>query len=505
MQTRTKTSEAIWTAFDNMTTAPTRVLKHSLQISWKRAENTSAFAVVGTSVVNGVHIVQGLSNVLTSLDAYEYFDNTARLVTLTYDRILQEPLGGISQAIMDIELDNTDDKFTPNQNSTIGTAILPKRPIHAQVGFLIQSQNKTIPVFKGLTLQPKQDETRRLVRFSCVDLVGYLYSMPMDSELYTAKRSDEIIQDILVTLGFGSSQYVLDTGLNTIGYAWFDKTETAGERIRKVCEAEEAIFYADETGILRFENRNHYAVAPYNADVWDIDNEDIIAWEADESTPIYNNVTVKAKPRDVQATGVVWSDAIEEQVTGSGGTLEIWANFDDPVTEITNPVATTDYTAFTGAGGTGSNITGDQVVVVEVFATAVKITLTNNNASTAYYNFLQLRGKEATVVGDITATDTDTASIDKYDKQNLVVENDFIQTRTFATTLAGSLIDKYKEPSYKVVLTVQGIPQIQLRDYVRVERLDGALTNYRVMRIQGYLQNGYFSQKLYLREINANE
>ena len=436
MQTRTKTSLAIWTAFDNMTTAVSRVLKHVLNISWKRAEKTTSFAVVGTSVVNGLHIVQGASNVLMPLDSYEYFDETDRLVTLTYDRVLQEVLGGISQAIMDIELDNTDDKFTPEQNSTIGTAILPKRPIHAEVGFLVQSQTKTIPVFRGLTLQPKIDETRKLIRFTCVDLVGYLYGIPMDSELYVNQRTDQIVEDILTTLGFGSSQYSLDVGINTIPYAWFDKSQTAGERIKKLCESEGAYFYSDENGILRFENRNHFAVSPHNVDVWDIDPDDIIAWESDESTPIYNVVTVKGKPRQEQATAVIWESAEEPTVAGSSGETIIWANLSEPITECTSPVASVDFLAYTGAGGTGSNITSDQIVTIETFATAVKITLHNNNASLAYYSLLQLRGKEALAVGDITETEEDATSINNYDEQTLVVENDFIESSEYANTLA---------------------------------------------------------------------
>lgn len=505
MQGSTESSLAIWTAFNNVTTAYVRILKHSLKISWKRATNTSAFAVVGTSVINGVHIIQGLSGVLTSLDAYEYVDETDKLVSMTYDRILQEPLGGISQAIMDVELENSDDRFTPNQNTTIGTSIVPKRPIHQEVGFLVSSQSKTLSVFKGLTKQPRVNEGKKTVSIYCTDLVGYLYSMPMDSELYTAQRSDEIIADILTTLGFGSSQYVLDTGLNTIGYAWFDKTQTAGERIKKVCEAEEGYFYADENGILRFENRDHYEVAPHDTDVWDIDTEDIISWESDESTPIYNKITVKAKPREVQASQDIWTDAIEEEVAGSGGTLEIWANLDDPVTAVTDPAATTDYTAYTATGGGGSNITSDQVVGIETFATAVKITLTNNNASTAYYNLLKLRGTPATVVGEILKSVEDATSIDKYDEQSLVVENDFIESSTFANTLATALLAKYKDPTNRVILTVQGIPQLQLRDRIRVQNQLNTLTDYRVMRIQGFMQNGYFSQKLHLREVTSGE
>ncbi len=711
MQGKTQSSASIWTAFNNMTTAWVRRLAHVLRVAWTRVENSSAYAIVGTSVVNGLHLVQGNSNVLASLDVYNYYDETDRLVSMTYDRILQEPLGGISQAIMDIELDNTDNKFTPDQNATIGTALLPKRPVNAQVGFVVNSQEKTVSVFKGLTDQPKQYESRRVVKVHCYDLVNYLYNMPMDSALYEGLRSDEIIEDILSTLGFGSSQYVLDTGLNTIEYAWFEKTETAGERIKKVCEAEEAYFYADEEGILRFETRDHYAVSPHTASVWNIGAEDIISWEADYSTPIYNSVIVKAKPRLEQALADIWTNASEQEIpknyngsatnyyrfegnsnattggvngtdtdmaygtsygkrgqgalfNGSTSTIAldnavgqvttgdftvgawmktsnqganiddiiakrgatagwdvgvqngsivlslrdatgvttytfadsssytdgnwhhvvvsvdrdvsaklyvdgayvssvdctdrvltitntavthigsystgiiynwdgyldevvffnsalsatqandlyiglapvtIWASFSDPVTDVTTPASTTDYTAFTETGGGGSNITSDITITMTEFATSAKLEVSNANTSKAYMNLLKLRGTSVTVTGEFMATATDSTSIDKYDEQALVVENDFIESKTFAETMADNLVDKYSEPASKIILSVQGIPQLQLRDYVIVTDLDSNVHNFRVMRIQGSLLNGYFSQKLYLRKITANE
>ncbi len=58
----------------------------------------------------------------------------------------------------------------------------------------------------------------------------------------------------------------------------------------------------------------------------------------------------------------------------------------------------------------------------------------------------------------------------------------------------------------KVRILVRGVPQLQLKDKVRVKDKDlGTYANYRIMRIQGILRPGEFLQWLTLREITDNE
>jgi len=492
-------SESIWTAFDNATTAFMRTIRYALKVAWTRVEDPDAgFAIVGTSVVGGTDIVKGQGSAITTPDAYSYFDETTNTIRIEYDRQIVEPLGGMALAMLDVVLDNTNDRFSPNQNATIGTAIEPKKPIKAHIGLHVQSQDKTLQIFEGLTRTPQEVKGDRTVRISCVDFAKYLNDYTLDSELYTDTRSDVIIQDILVTVGFGSSQYNLGTGLNTIGYAWFDKTQTAGERIKKVCEAEGAFFYQDENGILRFENRNRDS--DDRESIWTIHASDILAWEYDRTAKIINECTVKAKPREEQALQVIWTDALEEQIPASES-ITVWTQLEDPVTSITTPSATTDYTAFTATGGGGGNITADISIVISKFATASKMVITNNNANLAYLNFLQLRGTPATVVGELLETVTDTDSRNKYDYEPYTITNDFIQDRKFASDLADQMVNSYATPNQRVRITVQGIPHLQLRDRVEVyDPNTGEAHDYYVVRIRGVVDAGGFIQTLTLRK-----
>lgn len=499
-------SLAEWTPFNTLTTASQRVLRWVLRISWKRIVGTSGWAVVGTSEVDSTDTVRGATDILTEADKWDWIDETSRLVRFEYDRVLQEPLGGMAMCIGDYVLENADGRFTPNQNATIGTAILPNRPIQSYIGFLVGAVQKTVAIFKGLTEQPMEDKAHGTVSISSYDYIKSINEFKLESAVYENQRSDQIIADILSDCGIGTSQYVLDIGLNTIGFAWFTKGDTAGERIKAICEAEEAFFYQDENGILRFENRRHYGVSPHATSVWNIDPMDIITWERDDSVPIYNRVIVKAEPKQIAASDtVIWTHGFEETIA-RGETKEVWASFSGPVYSNVTPAATTDYTAFTATGGGGTNITSSISIVVTLFAEAAKIQITNNGLVPAYVNFLQLRGKLISVKETIHEEYEDSASQAKYGECQLEIENDFIDSRSFAYYLARAIVAKYKDTALRVVINCQGIPQLQLRDKVTAKNPEtGNPETYRVMRIRGNLEGGLFTQTISLRKIEEGE
>lgn len=500
-------SESIWTPFDSTTTAAVREPVASLGIAWTRISTVGDFFTIGTSTIGGTDIIKGLGvSAITNPDAFEFFDETNSVIRLEYERHLLEPLGGTSIAMADIVLNNTDLRFTPEYNSTIGTALRPQRPMRIFMGFKVRGQDKTIPIIKGVTVEdPREDKSRRTVKIKCVDYVRWLNEQPQETAIFTDQRSDQIIESILSTAGVGSDNYQLDTGLNTIGFAWFEKGSTAGERIRKICEAEEGIFYQDEAGILRFENRDKYSSAPYNASVWDIEPDDIIRWEHDLTSKIINRVLVIGKPRTIQAEEEIWRAGEEIQVAGSSSKT-IWANFEDPVSSFTTPVQDTDFKAFSATGGGGSDISSDVSFVITSFTTSVKMVITNANAGTAYLNFARMRGTPVTVDQTIKEVFWDTDSINDYNEHQVIIENEFIDDSTWAASLAQKLVQRHKRPNQVLRLTVRGIPQLQLRDQVRVKDQDlGTYTNYRVIVIRGVFERGGFTQTLSLRKITDLE
>ncbi len=494
-----QSSAGIWTPFDSHTTATTRNLRAKIWVAWTRVANVENYGTVGTSVVGGTDIIKGTGDetAINNADSFQYFDETDRCLRIEYERNLVEPLGGMQMGMVDVVLDNTDKRFTPDVNSTIGTAIKPNRPLKIFIGFHVQGQDKVIPLMECLTQQPREDKVNRTITIPAFDYMWFLNQLPLESSIYTNQRSDEIIAALLSDAGIGDSVYQLDEGLNTVGFAWFEKGQTAGERIRKICEAEEAVFYQDENGILRFENRDKYSIAPHNASVWTINPDDIIEWEVEQNTEIINRAIVGGKPRSVKAETEVWRNGAEEIISGGGGTKTIWANFNDPVTALTTPADTTDHTAFTETAGGGSNITTDVEYVVTTFTKSAKIVITNNNVADAYINFLRLRGTPATVDYTIKEIFEDSISVADYHEKQVEINNDFIDKDSFASNMAQDLVRRHKNPNTVLLLTIQGIPQLQLRDRVTVKDQDtGASTDYRTVGIQGTYEVGSFTQKL---------
>lgn len=499
-----KSSESIWTPFDSITTATVRPTRARVLISWNRTTSNVNYAIVGTSVINGTDIVRGSDDPgINEADLFDYVDETDNTMRIEYERNLIEPLGGFSMAMADVVLDNTSLRFTPDYNATIGTALRPNRPLKLFVGFYVSGQERLIPLIEGLTLQPRENKLQRTVQISVFDYLKWLNEKPQETTIYENKRSDQIIEDILSRAGIGSSNYVLDTGLNTIAFAWFEKGQTAGDRIKQICEAEEAIFYQDELGVLRFENRNKYSEAPFNAPVWHIEPDDILNWEEDYSSPIINRVIVTASPRSVKPEAEVWRDGIEEEIPANT-TVDIWASFEDPVTTLVTPVANTDYTAFTATQGAGSNVTNDVIITMDQFTTAAKLTIQNTTGATAYINLLKLRGTPATIDYKIREIYQDDDSINDFNEQQKTIDNPFIDSREFAAQMAKNIVTRHKGANSVIRLTIRGIPQLQLRDQVTVEDPDlGTSKNYRVIGIQGVFDAGGFIQTLRLREING--
>ncbi len=499
-------SQSIWTAFDVMTTAAVRALHHVLRISWKRAENpTATFAVVGTSVVGGIDMIKGQESALTKPDYFQFFDESERAVRIEYDRRIEEPLGGIALALADVLLDNTDQRFTPGMGQTISTAILPNRPVKADIGFHVRGQDKSIPIFKGLTLTPKEDKVRRAVSIQCIDYIRFLDEYPLEETMYIDKTADEIIADILTTIGFSTDQYELDTGLNVINFAWFQKDHTAGERIRKICESEGGFFYQDEMGILRFENRRHARNAPHNAYVWTIEPDDILSWESSEMTKVINKCIVEANPRKVVSLVEVWRN-FEATLIEHGETKEIWASFENPVTSITTPVTAVDYEANLAEDGSSTDETAGVSIVITKFAKSAKLEVANASGGAVYMTLLRLRGTPAPVESEIRESFEDTASRDRYGRGEFKIGNDFIDDQSFAYYLAKAVVKRYKDPKKRIRITVRGIPHLQLQDRVRVKDKDtNAYTEYRTMRIVGTLAPGEFRQVLDLREVTSEE
>lgn len=501
-----KSSASIWTAFDTQSTAGTRYPSHALSVAWTRIKDDATdFFTIDTSIIGGPDIIQGQLNVITEPDTFKYYDETERVVSLMYDRRVEEPLGGLTYALGDITFDNTTKRFSWGVSDTIGTSLRPRRPLKMFMGFRVPSYDAPpthLPVLYGVTDDVEEIRENGTARVPASDYVSYVSDYELESTMFTDQRSDEIIASLLLTTGFSTQQYDLDEGLNTIGFAWFPKGTKAGDAIRQICEAEEGHFFQDEEGLLRFENRRNYLNK--SEVTWTINKEDTLEYQRDRSVPILNRVTVKAQPRAVQSVTEVWKSGITIPLQTSQA-LEVWATFENPVTTITNPVATTDYTVNTLEDGTGTDITSDVSVGIDKFVESAKLTFTNTGPS-GFITFARVRGTPATITSDIQEIYEDEASMEDYGRKQLTIQNNFIDSEDFAYYLCRALVRKYSTPLKRLRVTIPGQPAIQVTDKVTVQDPDlNTCTDYRVMRVIGRMTPTTFTSTLILREVTGVE
>ena len=505
--------QSLATPAQSQSTASVRFPTAVVRISWDQALNSATLATVGASTVDGTDVVAGTNNAAMPYDSYLVTDESAYVVGFDYERSILEPLGGIASAQCDIFLDNTGERYTPGYNSTINTGFEANRPVLVDAGF-ISGGSRTVPVFKGRTFeQIKTSFAEKKASIRAADLLSILDQTTLAAAVFENQRSDQIIESILNDAGLGSTQFELDTGLNTITFAYFPTDMSALKRIKKICEAEEAIFYQNERGKMLFKVRTHYSQFQFNTSQMTLNKNDYMVYEFTRNTEIINRVVVKAKPRVVDtSTTALWETPEEIEVAGNS-TKEIWAHPTDSdssipllIKEITALASTTDYTAFTATGGGGVHITSDQTVTGTNFVDAVKIVLVNGNASKAYYNKLQFRGKAARVTESFNIVDEDATSIRKYGVKEFILNNDFVQSVSWAETIASSVKNKYKDPTKRIEITIPALPQLELKDRITLtDPVDASTADYRVINVAGKFLPGSFTQVVKLREIDASE
>ena len=489
--------QTVTSSFGTKANGTMRKLKQRALMSFPRAYNASiTFFTIGVSTIGGADIIKGDGSVVAEWDKYQYDDYSYRIKSIEVTRT-EEPVNSTSLAQADITLENHDNYFTPNRGSTIQNFILPYRPVKLFGGF----GDEAIPQFTGLTEKmPTIDEKNKLATFHCIDFLYSLFNRPLDAAvMYQDKRTDEILAALLVAFGITPTQYNFDVGFNIVKFAFFDKGSKFGDVVKELMEAEMGRFYMDEQGIIRFKNRQNYSSSAQ----WFFNTSNIIDIQTSTQDDIINVVTVKANVREVQAKQKYWELQSATLIPASGS-IDIWADFNDPITTIDAPAyitsATTSlYTTNTAEDGSGTQISTGISFSNTLFAKSYKMTVTNSNAFPVYITSLELYATPALVVKQIYVRESDATSIAKYDERVKDIENDYINNETDAYSKAKIMLDDYSAYLSQYILTVKGNPALQIGDAINVN-VWGFAGVYVINKIINRWADGKFTQILTVRK-----
>lgn len=264
--------------------------------------------------------------------------------------------------------------------------------------------------------------------------------------IYTGNTYDEQIGLALDTAGW-TGERDIDTAVSEIlPYHWFSGIQALTE-IYKLTDAAFGTFWVNEEGTARYRSRINADVSTQT--ITDDDTDYYYGIQAPAPRDVLKNkIQVYARARQQQTDVEIWRLVDKPQITGTGS--PIWATFnyngeEVPALSVTNPVATTDYTANDNADGSGTNRTANFSFALEKFATAAKIT-PSNSGSPAYLTLLKLRGNVITADKYTYKEVEDTASIALYGERELIIQTDWLQDGNAAQEHAEILVQKFSTP-----------------------------------------------------------
>lgn len=447
-----------------------RRIAHNLQVSWKKFSTLSNRTfTIGVSTIGGSDIIGINPGAVGSPGNYKYFDESDYVTALAWERGLNMPVGGLSKALAEAHLDNTSGRFTPRYmggNSELFTsAHLPRRPMIINAGFEIGGVDITIPQFSGVTIKPTKSDTRnREVLLQAADYVDFFGTKYVDTAaMFTARRTDVIIESLLTQLGMSTAQYSLDAGLNIIPFGMYESGDKFSDIIDELVEAEAGHFYQDESGIFRFENRQHWDSAPYTQVQRVILTGQVIGAESPNTDHIINVVEVKTNPRVKQSGATLYT--LSGTIALPVGDTEVFVDFENPVLAANAP----SFTANSASDGSGTNLTSSvSIRSTSVFARAAKYIFTNSSSQAGFLTSLSVTGRWAVLRYDEPQylRVQDDSSVTAYEEKNLVIDNPWIQDLDTGRSIAQLILNDFSSPENIQKVTIRAIPELQLGDLI---------------------------------------
>jgi hypothetical protein len=464
--------------------------------------STTAQAVIAGTVRQ----IGGLIEVLW--DGITWTDESDYLLTAKGNIKMEGDMGEGIASTADFELDNTTERFLPeNTDSPIYQYLLPR----VNIRYSIKIGTYYFKYFTGYIKAIEPDRKSGVVNFHCFDNTELVLNKPAPRDAaYINKRADELIEILAIGAGLTSSQYDIEPSTHTISAAFF------GDRyiwplMGEIAVSERGRIFFDYNGILKFWSQAH--IQKQQTPIFTLTRDD---WLKNlnfsvEEQAIKNKITVKAKPRISAGIKVVWTNGDVEILNQYSDTL-VWIPAHDqqqayiditdeygelPCTNYIQPIPYTDYKANSASDESGTDLTGYvQITTFTDYASSVYIVVNNYSDQDAFLTKFQIRANPLPVWKWIKIIQRDEVSISRYGEQEITLENDFIDTEDFALEIAQVELDRWKNAKNNFKGDSLGIPQLQCGDVVSIEIRDAVYENYMINAIDWEVDEQGFTQIL---------
>ena len=454
-----------------------RQLAQNLQISWhKQSLLGNKTFIIGVSLIGGGDVIGINPGAIGSPSNYKYFNESAYVISLGWERGYNMPEGGLSMGLAEALLDNTTGRFTPRYmggHSELSTAIVPQRPAIINAGFNLGGVDVVLPQFAGLLNdQPSVSVRDKTISLSVADYVSYFQNKYLDQTvMFTGLFTDQVIKILFNDLGMSTSQYRLDAGINLIPFGVFDIGTKFSDAIGQLVQAENGHLYQDETGVFRFENRQHWSNAPYNTVQKVISTSQVIDAQAPNEDHLINIVEITGGIYQKQPGQILFNlPTLSSFAVPPGGSYSQYFQFQDPVLNLTDPTiagANSYFVANTAPDNSGTDMsTSITVTRLGLFSQNVNYNFTNSSNFTVYITQLVLWGRVAKRTSDLYYRQQDDSSVTAFQSHDFQITNDFIQNYSWAQTYAQMLLNDFSNIENLQQITIRAIPELQLGDLI---------------------------------------
>jgi len=356
---------------------------------------------------------------------------------------------------LSITLNNDTGKYTPSlTTSVLYGYLLPKKII--KVTYCDGATD--YPLFYGFIEEiiPHPHLSEQDCIITAVDGLDFLSRHDMATALYKNTLTGTIHGYILTDAGWSTTMRTLDTGQLTVPY-WYGHDVKARFAQEEIDDNEQGFSYISGNGYFNFEDRWHRSTVTHQTPQGTFTNTMANIAYSMNPQDIYNIIKATVTPWELKSITTLWI-LQEEPIIAPGETLTWWGEASVSgesvfVNAWTTPDAT-DYAAWTGSGGTGTDKSGNLTITTTKFAKTIKLQITNGATVPVYLYLLRARGTYYDDQTKVTRKKEDSTSQTTYQKRTLELDGKYITNADTAQDWCDYAIGKYKDPRAKVSMTI---------------------------------------------------
>lgn len=485
--------------------ASKKYIKTHILVAWDKTFDPERgfFTLEASKLDGGAVLWNGNQDVAAFGDRYEYTEESENCASWNTSLKASQHPWGVIQGSAKIVLNNASGRYFPQNDPLIGEFVgLPNRPIK----IAMEVDGETVNVFTGYSERPVATIQNSKITISAFDAISFLSGMTSDLEPITNKRIDEIIELLLLEAGFTESQFSLEEGIQeSIGFCAPNGEKTLS-LIRKLCESEQYLLFADGDGLIHGWNANHFTIESRPVRSFDTGNSTAMSWA---SSSILNYVRTQAQPYKVADNpGFFYNEegSGDDTLVEPHDSLTVFISPEDDknnavyglefeapsygekegasyyLTSVDEKAKNNTDETNNEAGETGVINAGDNHDAIKLtnmynFGKTIQLVFYNSSDVPTHISKIALFGKYARKIYYSAVEVKDKKSINDYginpDESSAgeiyEVENEFIQDRKFAKRAAELLVDDYSEPYGQLSLSVFPTPYIEFGDIVGVD------------------------------------